>query len=193
MSHLFIALRTSLVTLLLVGVAYPLGVTVVGQLIFPREARGSLIHDANGDIRGSRLLGQAFTHPAYFQGRPSANAYDPLNSGGSNLGPSAAKLVDRVRQDMERLRRENPDASGPVPVELVTASASGLDPHLSPQSARWQLPRVAKARGVDPSQLEAILSRHEEGRTFGFLGEPTVNVLELNLALDQRFGQPIPK
>jgi len=186
MSNLIIALRTSLATLLLVGVAYPLGVTVVGQLIFPREARGGLIHD----VRGSHLLGQAFTLPAYFQGRPSANAYDPLNSGGSNLGPSAAKLVDRVRQDIDRLQRENPNAPGRVPAELVTTSASGLDPHVSPAAARWQLPRVAKARGVELSDVEAILARHEEGRSLGILGESTVNVLELNLALDQRFGRP---
>jgi K+-transporting ATPase ATPase C chain len=141
---------------------------------------------------GSELIGQAFANPGYFQPRPSAagNGYDPTASGGSNLGPTSAKLRDRARTDVARLESENPDAPRPVPAELVTTSASGLDPHLSPEAARWQIPRVAAARHVEPARVAGVLDSLAEGRDLGFLGEPRVNVLALNLALDRQFGRP---
>jgi K+-transporting ATPase ATPase C chain len=137
-------------------------------------------------------LGQTFTNPAYFQPRPSAagNGYDPLASGGSNFGPTSAKLQERIKADLARLRKENPEATGNVPVELVTTSGSGLDPHLSPAAARWQIPRVARARGVSVARITASLDEAIAGRDLGFLGEPTIDVLELNLAMDRQFGQP---
>jgi K+-transporting ATPase ATPase C chain len=194
MKTFLVALRATAVTLVLTGLCYPLLMTGLGQLLFPGAAKGSVVHNASGSPVGSALIGQSFTKPWYFQGRPSAagNGYDPLASGGSNLGPSSAKLRERVQADATRLARENPQAAGPVPVELVTASASGLDPHISPNAAYWQLPRVARARGVAPERVKQVVDDHSEGRDLGFLGEPRVNVLLLNLALDRQFGSPGP-
>ena len=193
--HLLPALRATVVTLVLTGLAYPLLVTGLAQLLFPRRASGSLVTGGTGRVVGSELLGQGFARPAYFQPRPSAagdKGWDPLASGGSNLGPTSAKLRQRAAADAERLRAENPSAPGPVPGELVTASGSGLDPHLSPAAALWQVPRVAKARGVAEARVRAAAQDAVEGRDLGLLGEPRVNVLLLNLALDRQFGHPGP-
>ena len=193
MKTFVIALRATLVTLVLTGILYPLAITALAQGLFPSAANGSLVKDESGRVVGSRLLGQTFTNPAYFQPRPSAagNGYDPMASGGSNFGPTSAKLRDRVEADIARLHKENQEAAGDIPIELVTASGSGLDPHISPSAARWQVPRVASARGVSSARITAALDEAIAGRDFGFLGEPTVNVLELNLALDKQFGQPV--
>ena len=169
--------------------------TGVAQALFPWRANGSLVTDEKGQVVGSELIGQGFTNPAYFQPRPSAageKGYDATASSGSNLGPTSKKLQDRINGDLERWKAENPEVTGPVPTELVTASASGLDPHLSPEGMLWQLPRVAKARGLAPERIKAVVESHVEGRTFGILGEPTVNVLRVNLALDRQFGRPVP-
>ncbi len=192
MKTIVIALRATVVTLVLTGLIYPLAMTGVAQALFSESANGSLVKDNTGKVRGSSLIGQPFTNPAYFQGRPSAagNGYDAAASSGSNLGPTSAKLRDRVKANVARLRTENPDAPGDIPAELVTASASGLDPHISPAAAAWQLPRVARARSLAPERLRALLDEKVEGRTLGLLGEPTVNVLLLNQALDTRFGAP---
>ena len=190
MREILIAVRMTVVTLVLTGLVYPLVVTGVAQAMFPARAAGSLVTDGAGRVVGSELIAQAFTRPRYFQPRPSAagNGYDATSSGGSNLGPTSQKLRDRVVADVQRLQKENPEAAGAVPAELVTASASGLDPHLSPEAVRWQIPRVARARGRSPAEVQSLVDGAVEGRTLGFLGEPTVNVLLLNLALDRRFG-----
>jgi K+-transporting ATPase ATPase C chain len=191
--HLLPALRVTVVTLVLTGLAYPLAVTGVAQLLFPRRAQGSLVSDVSGRVVGSELLAQPFGGAAYFHPRPSAageKGYDPTSSGGSNLGPTSKKLRDQAAQLAEALAKENPDAPGPAPVELVTASGSGLDPHLSPAAAEWQLPRVAKARQVSPERVRALVADLAEGRDLWILGEPRVNVLLLNLSLDRHFGAP---
>jgi potassium-transporting ATPase KdpC subunit len=182
-------LRPALVLLLfftlLTGVVYPLAVTGIARLVFPRQAEGSLIV-RDGRVVGSRLVGQAFTAPRHFWGRPSATTvpYDAAASSGSNLGPLNPALRAAVATRIAALRAADPEARGPVPVDLVTASASGLDPHISPAAAEYQVARVARARGLAPAEVRALVRRHTEGRTFGLLGEPRVNVLELNLALD---------
>lgn len=183
------ALRATALTLVLTCVLYPAIVTGLGQLLFPHQANGSLITDASGAVVGSEHIGQAFTAAHYLQGRPSAagDGYDAAASSGSNLGPTSQRLADRRAADLARLLSENPDASGPVPEILLTASGSGLDPDLPPEAARWQLPRIARARGVEQSRLVALLDEKVERRPLGVLGEPRVNVLAFNLALDQRF------
>jgi K+-transporting ATPase ATPase C chain len=192
--EIVIALRVTLLTLVLTGIIYPFAITGVSQGLFNARANGSLVHDASGAVVGSELIGQTFTNPAYLQGRPSAagNGYDATASSGSNLGPTSKKLRDRVVGDIDRLRKENPDAPLPIPVELVTTSASGLDPELSPAAARWQVARIAKARQVAPERIAAVVDGHVEGRDLGVFGEPRVNVLKLNLALNQQFGRPAP-
>jgi K+-transporting ATPase ATPase C chain len=168
-------------------------ITGVSQALFSHRANGSLVTDESGQVVGSALIGQSFSNPAYLWPRPSAagaNGYDATASSGSNLGPTSQKLRDRIVADMARLTEANPDAGGPVPIELVTASASGLDPHLSPAAALWQVPRVARARGVAPERVRQVVDAQTEGRDLGVLGEPRVNVLLLNLALDQQFGRP---
>ncbi len=187
-----VALRATLFTLVLTGLVYPLAMTGLCQALFHARANGSLV-EHGGKVVGSELIGQSFSNPAYFQSRPSAagqNGYDAASSSGSNLGTTSQKLKDRVTRDLERLQKDNPSAPGAVPDELVTASASGLDPHLSPAAARWQVPRIAKARGVAPERVRATLDTHVEERDLGFLGEPRINVLAVNLALDKQFGQP---
>jgi K+-transporting ATPase ATPase C chain len=167
----------------LFGVIYPLAVTGLSQVLFRDRANGQLL-EKDGKIIGSRIIGQAFMGPGYFHSRPSAagTGYDPTSSGGSFLGPTNKTLVDRVNADVQRLHAENP--SVPVPIDLVTTSASGLDPHISPAAAEFQIPRVARERKISETDLRAIVARHMEGRQFGFLGEARVNVLELNLELD---------
>jgi K+-transporting ATPase ATPase C chain len=191
--NILTSLRVTVVTLVLLGVVYPLAVTGVARLVFPYRAGGSIVLDGSGKAVGSELIGQGFSSPAYFQPRPSAageKGWDPLASGGSNLGPTSTKLRDRVTADAARLRTENPSAPAQVPADLVTASGSGLDPHLSPVAALWQVPRVAGARGVSEPRVRALVEDTVEGRELGVLGEPRVNVLLLNLALDRQFGRP---
>lgn len=187
------AVGATLSTLVLTGIVYPLVVAGLARVLFPGRAEGSLVRDEAGEVVGSELLAQPFARPAYFHPRPSAagdQGYDPLSSGGSNLGPTSRKLQELAAARLEALLEENPDAEGRPPVELVTASGSGLDPHLSPAAAFWQVARVAKARGIAPERVRRLAEEWVEGRDLGVLGEPRVNVLMLNLALDRRFGAP---
>src|SRR2546423_902923 len=191
--ELYVSLRATLVTLLITGIAYPLVVTGAALLLFPNRARGSLVADERGRVVGSELIAQSFGAPGYLQPRPSAageKGYDATSSGGSNLGPTSKALRERASKDLERLLAENPDAEGPVPAELVTASGSGLDPHLSPAAALWQVPRLARARAVDPARIRVVIEANVEGRDLLVLGEPRVNVLLVNLALYRQFGRP---
>lgn len=188
MKNLITAISLTIVTTIMFGLVYPLVVTGLAQVIFPDKANGQLIRGADGNVIGSRIIGQPFAGPGYFRPRPSAAGaagYDAGASSGSNLGPTSQKLMDRIKGDFEKLQAENPGKS--VPVDLVTASASGLDPHISPAGAEFQVTRVARDRGITEDQVRQVLNAHIEGRQFGFLGEPRVNVLELNLDLDDRY------
>lgn len=185
MKNLRIAVLMTLVTTILLGLIYPLVVTGLAQIIFPDEANGQMIKKADGTLVGSHIIGQPFTSPGYFRSRPSnagAVGYDAGASTGSNWGPTNQKLIDRVKTETKRLQSENPGK--PVPVDLVTASSSGLDPHISPAAAEFQIPRVAKERHISEQQVADLVKKYTYPRQFGFFGEPVVNVLELNLALD---------
>lgn len=189
--NLVTAVLMTVVTTILLGIIYPLVVTGIAKALFPNKANGQLI-ERDGKVIGSRIIGQPFAGPGYFYSRPSAagnNGYDAANSGGSNLGPTNQKLIDRVKQDTARLQAENPQQ--PVPIDLVTTSASGLDPDISPAAADFQVPRVARERSMSPDELRRLIAKHTESRQLGFLGEPRVNVLELNLDLDS--SHPLEK
>jgi K+-transporting ATPase ATPase C chain len=186
-SHLRIGLILFFLFALLTGVIYPLVVTGISQLAFPNRANGSLV-ERNGQAIGSELIGQQFDEPRYFWGRLSATEKVPYNaasSSGSNLGPTNDDLLKKMKERIETLRQAHPDQEGPIPVDLVTASASGLDPHISPAAAEYQVARVAKARGLSEDSVRQLIASHTEGRALGLLGEPRVNVLALNLALDK--------
>jgi K+-transporting ATPase ATPase C chain len=184
--HVVTSILYTVVTVVGLGLIYPLVITLVATLVFPHQAGGSLVTDAKGNVVGSELVGQLFTKPQYFHGRPSAagKGYDPTQTGGTNFGPTNKKLIDATRDTIAALRKENPDAAGAPPMDLVTSSASGIDPDISPEGALYQVPRVAKARKMSVEALTAIVQEHVTPRQFGFLGEPRVNVLALNRALD---------
>lgn len=184
MKNLVTAILMTTVTTILLGLIYPLVVTGLAQVLFKDKANGQLI-ERNGVVIGSRLIGQSFSSPGYFRSRPSAagaNGYDAAGSAGSNYGPTNKKLIERVKAEVEKLQAENPGK--PIPVDLVTTSASGLDPHISLAAAEFQVPRVARERGMDGAAVRRLVAAHTEGRQFGLLGEPRVTVLLLNLALD---------
>jgi potassium-transporting ATPase KdpC subunit len=176
----------TIATTILLGIIYPLVVTGLAQMIFSHKADGQLI-EKNGVLVGSRIIGQGFFSPGYFHSRPSAagNGWDAANSGGSNFGPTNQKLIDRVKGDLATAQADNPGTA--VPIDLVTTSASGVDPHITPAAAEFQLSRIAKERGIGVEQLRSLVAKHTEGRQLGFLGEARVNVLELNLDLDEQF------
>lgn len=188
--NLLIAVLMTIATTILLGLVYPLAMTAIAQAIFPDKANGQLVM-REGRVIGSRIIGESFSSPGYFHGRPSAAGagYDAANSAGTNVGPTSRKLVDAVKTAVAAAQKENPSA--PVPIDLVTSSASGLDPHLSPAAALFQAPRVAAARRASEADVRRLVGAHIEPRQFGFLGEPRVNVLELNLALDEQW--PIRK
>ena len=182
-------LRIKLFMTVLLGIGYPLALTGICQILFPHQANGSLV-TAGDKVVGSELIGQNFTRPEYFQPRPSAagaDGYDAANSSGSNYGPTNQKLIDRVKASIEKFRKDNPEYTQPVPADLLTASSSGLDPHISPDSAQAQAPRVAKAREVSTDQVNRLIAQFTDDPDLGLLGEPRVNVLKLNLALDRQF------
>jgi K+-transporting ATPase ATPase C chain len=181
------AILITIVFTILTGILYPLAVTGVAQLVFPHQANGSLVPARSHDV-GSSLIAQNFTRPEYFHPRPSAasdKGYDPTSSSASNLGPTNPALADRLKKDAAAFRKDNPDYTGPIPADAITTSASGLDPDISPANAMAQSARVAKARNLSPDRIDQLVAAHTRGRQFGFLGEPRVNVLELNIALDE--------
>jgi len=186
--NLLTAALMTVVTTVILGILYPLAITAVAQVAFPDHANGQLI-ERNGTVIGSRIIGQAFSSPGYFRSRPSAagTGYDAANSAGTQLGPTNKKLVDAVAANVAAARHENPNA--PVPIDLVTSSASGLDPHISPAAAEFQVPRVARERGISEADVRRVVAANTAARTLGFFGEPRVNVLELNLALDAKYGE----
>src|ERR1700733_10460117 len=187
LSQLWPALRINIFLTILLGLAYPLAVTGISQVIFPHQANGSLV-TRNGQVIGSELIGQNFAKPEYFQPRPSAagnDGYDPTASGGSNYGPTNQKLIDRVKASVAKFHKENPDYHGPIPADLLTGSGSGLDPDISPAPAQAQAMRVAKDRGIPADQINQLVAQYTKSPDLGLLGEPRVNVLQLNLALDQ--------
>ena len=184
--YLGTSLRMTILSVIILGLIYPLVMTGLAQALFPHQANGSLV-TVNGKVVGSSIIGQLWTKPQYFHGRPSAagkNGYDPTATGGTNYGPSSKKLIDSTRATIATLKKENPNATVPIPMDLVTSSGSGIDPDISPQAAYYQAPRVAQARSMNVQAVDDLIARNTEGRTFGFLGEPRVNVLRLNLALD---------
>ena len=188
MKQIVVAIKATIVLTILTGVIYPLAVWGLAKAIFPHQAEGSLI-ESNGKIAGSELIGQRFTKPEYFHGRPSAagnDGYDGLSSGGFNQGPTNQKLIDRVRDDVKKFRAENPSFTGEIPADIVTGSGSGLDPDISPEAAEAQAARVAGARGISLETVRALIAAHTQGRQWGVFGEPRVNVLQLNLALDRK-------
>ena len=187
--HLTTAFLMTIATTILLGVIYPLVITAVAQVLFKDKANGQIRY-RNGEAIGSRIIGQAFTSPKYFHSRPSAagNGYDAANSGGTNLASTNQKLIDRVRSDVNNLHQENP--SQLIPVDMVTTSASGLDPEVSPAAAEFQIPRIAKERGLPESAIRDLIEKHTKQRELGLFGEPRVNVLELNLALDDLVPSP---
>jgi len=183
--HLAPALVFTIVSVIAFGIIYPIVMTLIAEAIFPAQAGGAYVYK-NGTAVGSDIVGQLWAKPQYFHGRPSAagNGYDPTSTGGTNLAPTSKKLIDATKATIAALRKENPDATGPIPMDLVTSSASGIDPDISPQAAYYQAPRVAKARSMTVSAVESIVAANVQPRELGFLGEPRVNVLALNLALD---------
>jgi K+-transporting ATPase ATPase C chain len=185
LSHLLTSLLYTVVTVIVLGLIYPLVMTGIGQLVFPHQANGSLI-ESNGKVIGSEIIGQLWTKPQYFQGRPSAagKGYDPTSTSGTNLGPTSKKLIDATKATIAALKKANPQAVGEPPIDLVTSSASGIDPEISPAAAAWQIPRVAAARHMTPAAVKAIVDAHIASPTIGILGDARVNVLELNRALD---------
>jgi K+-transporting ATPase ATPase C chain len=186
LSHLVTSILYTIVTVVVLGLIYPLVMTGLGMLIFPHQANGSFV-ESNGKVVGSEIIGQLWTKPQYFQGRPSAagkNGYDPTSTGGTNLAPTSKKLIDATKATIAALKKANPDAVGEPPMDLVTSSGSGIDPDISPEAAAWEIPRVAKARNMTAAAVKAIVDANITGRQFGILGEPRVNVLALNRALD---------
>jgi potassium-transporting ATPase KdpC subunit len=185
-NHFGVSVRMTFLSVVLLGLIYPLAMTAAAQALFPKQANGSLV-TANGKVVGSSIVGQLWTNPQYFQGRPSAagKGYDPTSTGGTNYAATSKKLLDNTLATIAALEKQNPNAKGAPPIDLVTTSASGIDPDISPEAAYWEAPRVAKARKMTVEAVNALIARHVQGRTFGFLGEPHVNVLELNLALDR--------
>jgi K+-transporting ATPase ATPase C chain len=188
--NLIIAILMTLVTTILFGLLFPLVITGMARVLFPGKADGQLL-TRNGKVVGSRLIGQSFSSPGYFHSRPSSagTGYDAGNSGGSNLGPTNQSLVARVQGDADRLQAENPGVA--IPMDLLTSSGSGLDPHISPEAAEFQVPRIARERGLSEDVVREVVRQHSEARQFGFLGEPRVNVLELNLTLDEIAPKPV--